>query len=96
LTFLLASSPLGRRCLGLTDANQDGVDSLMTNPRLCFVDSMGTDWRIYEVASVNVPSPRGSNCLIFESAKAVRRVWNYPSNWHNLSSDELSALSWNT
>lgn len=68
----------------------------MTNPRLCFVDSKGTDWRIYEVASVNVPSPRGSNCLIFESAQAVRRVWNYPTNWHHLSSDELSALSWNT
>jgi hypothetical protein len=26
----------------------------------------------------------------------VRRVWNYPANWHKLSSDELSALSWNT
>ena len=87
---------MGRRCPGVTDANQDGVESQMTNPRLCFVDSMGTDWRIYEVASVNVPAPRGSNCLIFESVKAVRRVWNYPNNWHNLSSDELSALSWNT
>jgi hypothetical protein len=68
----------------------------MTNPRLCFVDSVGTDWRIYEVASANVPAPRGRNCLIFESSQAVRRVWNYPSNWHNLSTDELSALSWNT
>jgi hypothetical protein len=79
------------------DENNDaGADCLMTNPRLCFVDSLGTDWRIYEVASVNVPAPRGRNCLIFESAQAVRRVWNYPSNWHNLSTDELSALSWNT
>ena len=85
-----------RRCLGLTNANQDGVESLMTNPRLCFVDSLGTDWRIYEVASANVPAPRGSNCLIFESTQAVRRVWNYPANWHKLSSDELTALSWNT
>jgi hypothetical protein len=68
----------------------------MTNPRLCFVDSVGTDWRIYEVASSNVPAPRGHNCLIFESSQAVRRVWNYPSNWDSLSSDELSALSWNT
>jgi hypothetical protein len=76
--------------------NQQGVESRMTNPRLCFVDSLGTDWRIYEVASANVPAPRGRNCLIFESAQAVRRVWNYPSNWHKLSSDELSALSWNT
>ena len=76
--------------------NDAGADRLMTNPRLCFVDSVGTDWRIYEVASVNVPAPRGRNCLIFESAQAVRRVWNYPNNWHNLSSDELSALSWNT
>jgi len=67
----------------------------MTNPRLCFVDSLGTDWRIYEVASTNVPAPRGRNCLIFESTQAVRRVWNYPSNWEHLSTDELSALSWN-
>ena len=86
----------GRCCPGLTNANQDGVESLMTNPRLCYVDSLGTDWRIYEVASANVPAPRGSNCLIFESTQAVRRVWNYPPNWHKLSSDELSALSWNT
>jgi len=85
-----------RRCLGQTNANQDGVERLMTNPRLCFVDPLGTDWRIYEVASANVPSPRGSNCLIFESAQAVRRVWNYPANWQKLSSAELSALSWNT
>ncbi len=89
-----------RRC-GRSSTNQlvfndAGADRLMTNPRLCFVDSVGTDWRIYEVASVNVPAPRGRNCLIFESAQAVRRVWNYPQNWHNLSSDELSALSWNT
>ena len=77
----MPSSPFGTPLSRLTDANQDGVESQMTNP---------------EVASVNVPAPRGSNCLIFESAKAVRRVWNYPNNWHNLSSDELSALSWNT
>ena len=68
----------------------------MTNPRRCYVDSLGTDWRIYEVASKNVPAPRGRNCLIFESSQAVRRVWNYPANWENLSTDELSALSWNT
>jgi hypothetical protein len=85
-----------RCCLGQTNAYQDGVERPMTNPRLCFVDSLGTDWRIYEVASANVPSPRGSNCLIFESAQAVRRVWNYPTNWQKLSSAELSALSWNT
>ncbi len=86
----------GRHCLGQTNANQDGVERLMTNPRLCFVDSLGTDWRIYEVASANVPAPRGSNCLIFESTQAVRRVWNYPVNWQKLSSAELTALSWNT
>ena len=96
MTFLSAEFARGRCGPGLTEANQDGVESQMTNPRLCFVDSLGTDWRIYEVASANVPAPRGRNCLIFESAQAVRRVWNYPSNWHKLSSDELSALSWNT
>ena len=82
--------------LAADPVTQEGDERRMTNPRLCFVDSLGTDWRIYEVASANVPAPRGRNCLIFESAQAVRRVWNYPSNWHRLSSDELSALSWNT
>ena len=87
----------GRDAVVVVRENNDaGVDRLMTNPRLCFVDSVGTDWRIYEVASVNVPAPRGRNCLIFESTQAVRRVWNYPSNWEKLSTDELSALSWNT
>ena len=89
----LDATPWSR--FGLRTTTQESK-RLMTNPRLCFVDSVGTDWRIYEVASVNVPVPRGRNCLIFESAQAVRRVWNYPANWHNLSSDELSALSWNT
>jgi len=78
------------------DQRNAGAEIRMTNPRRCFVDSVGTDWRIYEIASVNVPAPRGRNCLIFESTQAVRRVWNYPSNWEKLSTDELSALSWNT
>jgi hypothetical protein len=68
---------------------------MMKSPRLCFIDSAGIDWRIYEIPSVNVPAPRGDNCLVFESEKAIRRVWNYPPNWQRLSSDELSALSWN-
>jgi hypothetical protein len=30
--------------------------------------------------------------LIFESDAAVRRVRNYPPNWHELPDDELAAL----
>ena len=68
----------------------------MNPPRLIFVDSAGVDWRIYEFACVDVPAARGPQCLVFESDAAIRRVWNYPTNWKDLSSTELTALSWNT
>ena len=96
LTSYRLRRPLTLPSAGRLKPTTKESNALMTNPRLCFVDSLGTDWRIYEVASANVPAPRGRNCLIFESSQAVRRVWNYPTNWHHLTSDELSALSWNT
>jgi hypothetical protein len=96
LTSFWCTSPADAVVAGRRTPTRKESNAGMTNPRLCFVDSVGTDWRIYEVASANVPAPRGRNCLIFESTQAVRRVWNYPNNWHNLTSDELSALSWNT
>jgi hypothetical protein len=67
----------------------------MATPLYQFVDPKGIDWRIYEVPSAQVPAPRGPQCLIFESDTAIRRVWNYPEDWQLLSSDELTALSWN-
>ncbi|HET6681212.1 MAG TPA: hypothetical protein VFG84_08415 [Gemmatimonadaceae bacterium] len=66
------------------------------NPDLRFYDNSGVDWRIYEVPSSRVPAPRGSNCLIFESDAAIRRVWNYPNDWQGLSEPELAELSWST
>ncbi len=96
MTLFWLESPADAAVGRLTEDHYEGAEHRMTNPRLCFVDSLGTDWRIHEVASANVPAPRGRNCLIFESSQAVRRVWNYPNDWLNLSCDELSALSWNT
>jgi hypothetical protein len=67
----------------------------MLQPRLVFVDDSGIDWRIYELPGERVPASRGRRCLIFESDRAIRRVWNFPDNWLALSSSELSRLSWN-
>jgi hypothetical protein len=32
--------------------------------------------------------------LIFANAEVVRRVWDYPADWRELSADELLAVSW--
>lgn len=54
----------------------------------------GTEWTVREVPGDRVPAARGPGCLVFESAAAVRRVWNYPGRWRALSAAELVDLSW--
>ena len=49
-------------------------------------------WTVREV----VDRVTVSRVLIFTSAGVGRRVRRYPTNWRNLSSDELHALSWST
>lgn len=66
------------------------------NPDLRFSDDTGVDWRIYEIPARRVPAPTGRTCLIFESDAAIRRVWNYPQDWHRLTPPELVELSWRT
>jgi hypothetical protein len=57
------------------------------------IPSDGALWLVYELMA----SPydrRQSPCLIFESDAVVRRVRDYPTNWRELSDDDLLALSW--
>jgi hypothetical protein len=57
-------------------------------------DGEETSWSVREVDGRKVPAARGSRCLIFDSESAVRRVWDYPPDWHELPPGELAALSW--
>jgi hypothetical protein len=60
-----------------------------------FVDSSGVEWEVLEVDATEVPAARGERCLIFRSPGAIRRVWNYPGTWTDMSASELANLSWN-
>lgn len=53
----------------------------------------GVPWLVYELPAT-VFDRRNSPSLVFESDGTVRRVRDYPSNWRELSNDELFALSW--
>ena len=67
-----------------------------TEPKLAreFMDETGTEWEVSEVDASTIPGARGGRCLIFSSAHAIRRVWNYPPDWYRVSPAELSAISW--
>jgi hypothetical protein len=59
-----------------------------------FVDANGVEWEVSEADGASVPASRGERCLIFRSAAAVRRVWNYPKSWTGMNASELLDLSW--
>lgn len=64
-------------------------------PSRQFHDTDRRSWVVRErpgdPASVEVTS---RPALIFESATVIRRVTNYPSDWLELSTTQLEALSW--
>ena len=69
----------------------------MTERRVrVFHDTSGVQWTAYERDGGNVPGGRERQCLVFESAAAVRRVWTYPDRWDTLTDDELASLSWSS
>ena len=59
-----------------------------------FHDADGVRWSVREASPSHVAAHVGRTSLIFESAVAVRRVWNYPEDWRAMSPEQLSALSW--
>ena len=66
------------------------------NPAGCleFLDAAGVYWRVTERDARHDPGARSHRCLIFASAEAVRRVWDYPPGWRDLPTEALIALSW--
>lgn len=59
-----------------------------------FDDSEGVTWEVVEVSGEDAPGAQGDRCLLFLSAEAARRVWQFPADWRSLSARELEALSW--
>jgi hypothetical protein len=58
-----------------------------------FVDADGTRWQVKEMPFSHYDRRRGLS-LIFWSEDAVRRVRDYPADWHQLSDSDLALLSW--
>ena len=58
-----------------------------------FVDADGTRWQVEEMPFSQYDRRRGRS-LIFWSDGAVRRVRDYPADWHELSDSDLALLSW--
>jgi hypothetical protein len=74
-----------------------GVVSRYRRPEtgsVVFFDGGGRRWQVTEASGATVPAARGPSCLIFASSEAVRRVWDYPDDWRELSAEELLAVSW--
>jgi len=57
-----------------------------------FVDSAGHCWTVMEVhaASATVDD---SGWLAFISDNNIRRIWNYPADWRELTAAELETIS---
>jgi hypothetical protein len=54
------------------------------------VDATGTFWQVCEVEYAL--DRRTGRSLVFESDGSVRRVRQYPEEWHELPDDELARL----
>ncbi|HEV7704288.1 MAG TPA: hypothetical protein VGO46_08345 [Gemmatimonadaceae bacterium] len=49
----------------------------------------GTAWRVRETRLHDVPGALEDSCLICDSGKVCRRVWDYPQAWTELPTVEL-------
>lgn len=54
--------------------------------------SDGIEWEIYEQDTTRTPGATHPKSLIFSSQDLVRRVWQYPADWLQLSDGELLTL----
>ena len=60
------------------------------NIRRIYAD--GIEWEIYEQDTTRTPGATHSSSLIFSSQDLVRRLWQYPANWLQLSDRALLTL----
>jgi hypothetical protein len=61
-------------------------------PRVVYDETDGTSWRVVELDTSETPGARRATCLLFMSSGGFRRVWNYPSDWADLSPEQLMQL----
>lgn len=59
-----------------------------------FMDHERVRWAVTERGAYDVPGNRGIRGVIFASAHAMRRVWEYPGRWRDLLMPGLIALNW--
>jgi len=50
------------------------------------------EWRVYEY--MGAPPASCGASLVFESEGVIRRVRDFPADWHHLPDEELMQLSW--
>jgi hypothetical protein len=55
------------------------------------VDGRGNEWVVREVETPQAWA-HAQRCLIFSSSSIVRRIWQYPQGWAQLSSRALLDL----
>lgn len=56
------------------------------------VDALGREWHVYERREgPGSPAPDRPS-LVFDTEGIVRRLWQYPRGWQELSDDALLAL----
>lgn len=77
----------------MTQQYLTGPPSLADRPSRVFHDADGICWTVSE----RDPDPydrRSTPSLVFASDTIIRRVRQYPSDWHSLSDEALARLSW--
>ena len=74
---------------GLEGTRSEDMLALLGRRPGARVFSVGsTIWSAYEDRH-----PHFGRSLIFESERCARRVRDYPTNWHDLTDEQLAALS---
>ena len=49
----------------------------------------GTVWRVREARARDIPGAERDSCLIADSGRIGRRLWNYPEGWTELTSEAV-------
>ena len=71
----------------------NGTTASESAPRIRVIIVEGGRWTVAEQQGCF--GGRSERSLLFSSEGFVRRVRNYPANWHELSAGELFEISWN-
>lgn len=56
------------------------------------VDACGREWHVYERGGSADSSTAARSSLVFDTEGLVRRLWQYPPSWAELSDDALLGL----